>query len=175
MSSYHVRISGSVYGPFTLDQLGQMVAAGRMNGQAELSTDRQKWVPAASVLGTSFPLPKATHAFQTASAGPAHNPGASSPDPRKYLEGLRNKTRYPFYRTTILICSIMGYIVAALPVLGLFGKVIWFGISSIQVFEPFAALFASVFIGVFITVIREMFSMYADFVDSTLDHHSRNS
>lgn len=175
MSSYHVRIAGSVYGPFTVEQLQQLTAAGRINGQAEISTDRQNWMPVASVLGPGVSRPH--HTPPANSGTPSTSSGAVSVahDAGRYLEVLRNRTNYPFYRTTILICSILGYIVAALPILGLIIKVMWTGLSSMAVYEPFAVLFVAAVIGVFVTVLREMFSMYADFVDSTLEHHSRKS
>jgi hypothetical protein len=176
MSKYHVRIAGSVYGPFTTEQLQQMAASGRLNGQAELSQDRQSWMPAATLLGTAF-----SHASQAARSTPSSEPtqGARVAIPSKsaagYLASLRNRTHYPFYRTTVLFCSILGYILACLPVLALLFKVVWTGMSSIAVYEPFAALFAAILIGVFVTVIREIASMYADLVDSTLDTHSKNA
>lgn len=69
----------------------------------------------------------------------------------------------------------MGYIVAVLPIVGLIVKVAWTGLSSVEIYEPFAAFLAAGFIAVFVTVAREMFSMYADFVDSTIEHHSRRT
>jgi hypothetical protein len=167
MSIYHVRVAGSVYGPFTLEQLTQLAQSGRLQPQSEVSLDRISWMPASALLG-----PAPSHAQTSTKATPLRN--TSHSDVRRYLDGLRGSTRYPFYRTTILICSILGYITAALPIIGLTIKVIWFGLSSLEIFEPFAALFATAFIAVFVTVLREMFSMYGDFVDSTLDYHSRH-
>jgi len=166
MSTYHVRVAGSVYGPFTHEQLMQLAASGRLQQQSEVSSDRKNWVPASAITGP------------TQSAAPASSPvdsprASAHPDARRYLDALRGRTSYPFYRTTILICSLLGYIVAALPVIGLSVKLLWFGLSSIELFEPFAAVFAAAFIAVLVTVIREMFSMYADFVDSTIEYHSK--
>lgn len=169
MSMYHVRISGNTYGPFTSEQIQQLAASGKINSQAEVSKDRQTWAPVASVLGVSLarPAPAAT---------PTPAPAevlAPNQDAKLYLQTLRNRTHYPFYRTTILICSILGYLVTALPIIALVLKVVWTGLSSVAPVEVFGALFASAFLGVFVTVAREMFSMYADLVDSTLAHHSK--
>ena len=172
MSTYHVRVAGNVYGPFSHAQLVQMATAGRVNGQTEISTDRINWTLAASVLGAAnSPSPSPV---PTAARGTAAGDNQPLPRGRKYLETLRNNSRYPFYRTTVLICSIFGYLIAAAPILGLFFKIVWRGLSSVEIYEPFGAIIAGVFIMVFVTVLREMFSMYADFVDSTIDYHSRN-
>lgn len=174
MSTYHVRIGGNVYGPFTSEQLQQAAAAGRITGSSEISTDRpgqaHAWLPAAQVLG-----PGSLRNGQSAGSAPAAVSPAVTGNTQKYLESLRKNTRYPFYRTTILICSILGYVSALLPVVVVVWKVIWTGLSSISPYESIGAVFAAAFIGVLVTVSREMFSMYADFVDSTLDHHSRRS
>lgn len=178
MTTYHVQIAGSVYGPFTFDQLQQLAASGRINSQAEISTDRQgqphAWMPAASILGPAVTRAAQETTHAASPLGPAASTRAATGDTRRYLETLRNQTRYPFYRTTILICTVVGYFIAVLPILGLLYRVLWTGLSSVQVYEPFAVLFATAVIGVFVTVMREMFSMYADFVDSTIEHHSRN-
>lgn len=169
MSTYHVRIAGSVYGPFTVEQLQQLSAAGRIDSQADVSLDRTNWMPVGSLLGAASRTqqPPSTH------TGTSSGGQSGAIDTRKYLEVLRNRTNYPFYRTTILICSIIGYITAGLPIVALVVRVMWNGLSSMAVYEPFAVLFGAAVIGVFVTVLREMFSMYADFVDSTLEHHSK--
>lgn len=168
MSSYHVRISGSIYGPFSREQLSQMAASGRINVKTEVSADRTTWVPASTVLdGVASRTPIG------GSVGAGEGAGVSgAPDTARYLESLRARTRYPFYRTTILVASILGYVVAAAPVLLFLAKIIWSGLSSVEVYEPFAVIIASGMVAVFVTVAREMFSMYADFVDSTLDDHA---
>jgi hypothetical protein len=171
MSTYHVRISGSTYGPFTPEQLQQLAASGRINGQAEVSRDRQTWAPAATVLGAALTRPASAPIPTPAPADMA----MPKQEAKHYLEMLRNRTHYPFYRTTILICSILGYVLTALPIIGLVLKIVWTGLSSVEAIEVFGALFAAAFLGVFVTVSREMFSMYADFVDSTLAHHSKRS
>lgn len=176
MSSYHVRVGGKVYGPFTGEQLQQAAAAGRITGTAEISTDRpgqpHAWLPAAQVLG-----PGSLRGGQPVGAAPNAVAGSvvATGGTQKYLESLRNRTRYPFYRTAILICAILGYVAAFMPIGLIVFKVVWTGLSSISPYEVIGAVFAAAFIGVLVTVSREMFSMYADFVDSTLDHHSRSS
>jgi hypothetical protein len=169
MSTYHVRIAGNTYGPFTSEQLQQLAASGKINGQAEVSKDRQTWAPVATVIGTAVSRPSSATIPVPA---PAEAP-APKQEARLYLETLRNRTHYPFYRTTILICSILGYLVTALPIIGLVLKIVWTGLSSVIPIEVFGAFFASAFLGVLVTVAREMFSMYADLVDSTLAHHSK--
>ena len=173
MSSYFVRMSSNMYGPFSREQMLQMSSAGRINGQTEISVDRVSWSPAATILeGPNVRPPNAPVA--------PFGPGvpslmmSTSADKKKYLELLRNNTRYPFYRTTILICSILGYVVAALPLVAFVIRVLWFGLGSVLIYEPFAAVFAAGLIAALVTVLREMFSMYADFVDSTLEHHSKS-
>lgn len=171
MSTFHVRISGNTYGPFTTEQLQQLAASGRINGQAEVSKDRQTWTPASTILGASLARP--TPATVSTPAPTEVTP--TKQESKRYLETLRNRTHYPFYRTTILICSILGYLLMALPIVGLGLKIVWTGLSSVEAIEVFGALFAATFLGVFVTVTREMFSMYADFVDSTLAHHSKRN
>lgn len=169
MSSYHVRISGNIYGPFNREQLAQMATAGRIKANTEVSTDRTTWGPASAVLDGVAPRPTGGDG-----GSPEVRRGSTSPAPEtgRYLEVLRARTRYPFYRTTILVASILGYVAAAAPVIFFLGKIIWFGLSSVESYEPFAVIIASGLVAVFVTVAREMFSMYADFVDSTLDHHA---
>lgn len=169
MSSYHVRIAGSVYGPFSREQLGQMATANRINPTTEVSTDRVTWQPASTVVdGASWRTPSGGGGNQAEVAVVV----GAAPDTAAYLESLRARTRYPFYRTTILVASILGYIAAAAPVLFFLAKIVWFGLSSVQPYEPFAVIIGSGMVAVFVTVAREMFSMYADFVDSTLNHHA---
>jgi hypothetical protein len=172
MSNYHVRLGGKIYGPFATDQLQQMAANGRINGSTDVSQDQRNWVPAASILGAG--LTQTSHSPHGGSSSDGVH-GGRAKSAASYLAGLRNRTHYPFYRTIVLICSILGYVIACLPVLALFFKLFWTGMSSIEVYEPFAAFFAALVIGVFVTVIREIASMYADLVDSTLDHHSRRA
>lgn len=169
MSSYHVRISGNIYGPFSREQLVQMATAGRINSKTEISTDRATWGPASTVLDGAAARPPSGGSAVPVESGSNSGP---APDTARYLETLRARTRYPFYRTTILVGAILGYIAAAAPVVVFLAKIIWFGLSSVESYEPFAVILASGMVAVFVTVTREMFSMYADFVDSTLDDHA---
>lgn len=175
MSMYHVRAAGKVYGPFSTEQLQQLSAAGRLNNQAEVSIDKLSWRPIAEVLAGAGgqPVGGGSAAATVAAGRNVTDAGDHYGDAGKYLEALRNRTRYPFYRTSILIYSILGYVLAAIPIFGLVIKVFWTGISSVQVYEPFAVILGSALIAAFVTVLREVFSMYADFVDSTLDFHAR--
>lgn len=176
MIKYYVKIAGSVYGPFSVEQLQQMAAAGRIDGTAEVSADRQRWSPVAAVIGAGFGRPVPSAEIVASGAQPsARVADVNTKTAASYLAMLRNRTCYPFYRTTVLVCTILGYIIAGLPVLALLVKVLWTGMSSVAIYEPFAALFAAVLIGVFVTVVREIFSMYADLVDSTLDKHSKGT
>lgn len=175
MSSYFVRMSGNMYGPFNRDQMLQMTSSGRINGQTEVSLDRVNWSPAAAVLEGPASRPPNAPAAPFGTGGSASLAMSSSADKKRYLELLRNNTRYPFYRTTILICSILGYVVAALPLIAFVVRVIWSGLGSVLIYEPFAAFFVAGLIAALVTVFREMFSMYADFVDSTLEHHSKSA
>lgn len=167
MSSQYVRVAGNIYGPFSPEQLGQMRNAGRVNDQTEISTDRVTW----RQLGGSV------------SAAPNHGsmPFASDrgsvgrqQDTKGYLERLRNQTRYPFYRTVVLVASILGYVAAAIPLVALAVRVLWFGLGSITIVQPVAAVVGSVLLVVVVTVAREVASMFADFVDSTLMRHAKD-
>jgi hypothetical protein len=175
MSSFYVRMSGKIFGPFTNDQLQQMRTAGRINGQTEISTDRTAWMPAATVLGTNDVSVTNAPQVPTGVGARVAQPIPTASDTKKYLAALRNNTRYPFYRTTILIYSILGYVGAALPIVALVGKVLWLGLSSVEVIEPIGAVIGSGLIAAFVTLFREIFSMYGDLVDSTIDHHYRES
>jgi hypothetical protein len=168
MSTHYVRISGNVYGPFSREQLGQMATAGRINANTDLSADRVTWRPASALLD-GIPWKASGGGGNSVEGGGS---ASVAPDTAMYLESLRARTRYPFYRTTILVASILGYIAAASPVILFLAKIIWFGLSSVESYEPFAVIIGAGMVAVFVTVAREMFSMYADFVDSTLNHHA---
>jgi hypothetical protein len=168
MSGQYVRVAGNVYGPFSTDQLAQMRTAGRITDQTDVSADRSTWRPLGS--GAAAPPPVASpHASLAAMSVGSDGPEAT----KRYLERLRRQTRYPFYRTTVFVASILGYVVAAAPIVGLVLQILWFGLGSIGILQPLAAVAASVLVIVIVTVAREVASMYADFVDSTLAEHAR--
>jgi hypothetical protein len=168
-------MSGKVFGPFSNDQLNQMRAAGRINGQTEISTDRAAWMPAGSMMGATDVAAANAPQMPIGAAVRSTSAAPSSTDTKKYVAAIRNNTRYPFYRTAIVIYSILGYILAALPVVALIGKVLWLGLSSVEIVEPFAAIIGAGLIAAFVTLFREVMSMYGDLVDSTIEHHSRTA
>jgi hypothetical protein len=171
MSTYYVRNGGKVYGPFTQQQLSQLSASGRVLPQTEVSTDQVRWLPASSVVGTATPtVPPASSGI-----GPSQESGngGDGSDTKRYLKRLRERTHYPFYRTVTLIVAAIGYMASAAPLVALGMQVVWNGLSSVEIWQPFAAIVTSGLSGVFVTVLREVASMYADIVDSTVAFHSK--
>ncbi|MEI8368137.1 MAG: DUF4339 domain-containing protein [Planctomycetia bacterium] len=172
MSSFYAKVSGKVYGPFTREQLMQMASSGRVNAATEVSADRNAWSTAGALLGlASGPEGYA----QPAAAGPTMPTPSRSVtiDCSGYLQILRNHSRYPFYRTSVLVAAVVGYMTAAAPVFIYGARIIWFGLSSFEPYELVGAAVASGLLAILVTVLREVASMFADLVDSTLDHHAR--
>jgi hypothetical protein len=167
MSSQYVRVAGNIYGPFSPEQLGQMRNSGRVNDQTEVSADRVTWRALGgnvNVAPNVIPIP----------LGSDGDTVGRQQDMKGYLERLRNQTHYPFYRTVVLVASVLGYVAAAIPLVALTVRVIWFGLSSITILQPVAAVIGSVLLVVIVTVAREVASMFADFVDSTLMRHAKD-
>jgi hypothetical protein len=73
----------------------------------------------------------------------------------------------------VLVAAVVGYMTAAAPVLVYCARIIWFGLSSFEPYELVAAAVLSGLLAILVTVLREVASMFADLVDSTLDHHAR--
>ena len=172
MNSFYAKVSGKVYGPFTREQLMQMASSGRVNAATEVSVDRSTWSTAGAVLG----LPSGIDGFaQSGAAGPAMPTPSRSVaiDSSGYLQILRNHSRYPFYRTSVLVAAVVGYMTAAAPLLIYGARIVWLGLSSFEPYELVAAAVASGLLAILVTVLREVASMFADLVDSTLDHHAR--
>jgi hypothetical protein len=171
MSVYYVRRSGNIYGPFSREQLSQMLASGRLAPDADVSSDRSAWMPAASIVGGG-----AQPSLPPASPGAADLHGAAiGSGAKQYLDRLRKRTQYPFYRTAVLVVTIIGYVGAVAPIVVLILRVAWNGLRSVEAYEPFAAVLGSALAAVFVTVMKEVASMFADFVDSTLMHHSKTN
>jgi hypothetical protein len=164
MSQYFGRSGGQVYGPYAQEQLASLAASGRVTPTTEVSTDRVNWVPAATLQGGGAGGPKAAP--------------ASSGDPARYLERLRGRTNYPTYRAVVLIFSVLGYIAAALPTIGVIVTFIMQG--AVEFFEnqgpvvAIACFFGSALGAVLVKFYQEFATMLVDFTDSTIDHHARH-
>ena len=172
MGSFYAKVAGKVYGPFTKEQLMQMASSGRVNAATEVSADRTTWTTAGALLGLA-PGPEAFAQAGPVGSAPQNPSRAPSPDSASYLQILRNHSRYPFYRTSVLVAAVVGYMTAAAPVVVYCARIIWFGLSSFEPYELVAAAVASGLLAILVTVLREVASMFADLVDSTLDHHAR--
>jgi hypothetical protein len=172
MSTYYAKVAGKIYGPFTSEQLNQMASSGRINSATEVSTDRAAWTTAGALL--SLPVvPDAGTRGPLVAAEPASPVQRASGDSTGYLKLLRNHSRYPFYRTSVMVATVVGYMVAAAPIVVYLGRIAWLGLSSFELYDPVASAVLSGLLAIFVTVLREVASMFADLVDSTLDHHAR--
>jgi len=172
MNAFYAKVSGKVYGPFTKEQLMHMASSGRLNASTEVSVDQSTWTTAGAVLGLG-PSVEGVSRAGTAGAVPPTPSRGPVVDSSGYLQVLRNHSRYPFYRTSVLVAAVVGYMTAAAPVLVYCARIIWFGLSSFEPYELVAAAVLSGLLAILVTVLREVASMFADLVDSTLDHHAR--
>jgi hypothetical protein len=168
MSEIFVRSGGQVYGPYSQQQYASLVSSGRVTPATEVSTDRTTWVPAARFKSDTAGRPVGA----STRSGRA---GAST-----YLTELRGRTNYPIYRAVVLIFSILGFIGAALPTIGHVILVLRFGLEDYfktvegqewMIVMPF---FVSAMVAVGVKFYQEFATMIVDFVDSTIDHHSRH-
>ena len=172
MSTYHAKVAGKIYGPFTREQLSQMASSGRINAATEVSTDRVAWTTAGGLLGL-LAGPDAGTRGPLVDAAPASLIQRASGDSTGYLQLLRNHSRYPFYRTSVMVATVVGYMSAAAPIVVYLGRIAWLGLSSFELYEPVGSAVLSGLLAILVTVLREVASMFADLVDSTLDHHAR--
>jgi hypothetical protein len=172
VSNYYAKVTGKIYGPFTREQLNQMASSGRINSETEVSADRVAWTTAGGLL--RLPAgPDAGTRGTLVDAAPASPIQRASGDSTGYLQLLRNHSRYPFYRTSVMVATVVGYMFAAAPIVVSLGRIAWLGLSSLEVYEPVASAVLSGLLAILVTVLREVASMFADLVDSTLDHHAR--
>jgi len=173
MNNYHAKVGGKVYGPFTREQLMQMVSSGRINAATEVSVDRVAWTTAGSVLGLAASADVGPR-VPSPDGAPPNSAHRSVGDGSSHLQILRNHSRYPFYRTSVTVAAFVGYMTAAAPILGYLGRIAWLGLSSFEFYELLAVAVVSGLVAILVTVLREVASMFADLVDSTLDHHARS-
>ena len=164
MSDMFVRSAGKVFGPYSQQQFAALVSSGRVTPQTEVSTDRVTWFPAGSLQSSA----------STSAVQQGHRGGTAT-----YLSGLRGRTNYPVYRAVVTIFAILGFIGAALPSVAHVVMVARLGLEryfdSIEgqewlVVMPF---FISALAAVGVKFYQEFATMIVDFVDSTIDHHSR--
>jgi len=166
MSQYFVRSGGQVFGPYSQQQLSSLAASGRVTPTTEISTDRVNWSPASTLQGGSS-------GGQQAAAPAAVNPA-------RYLERVRGRTHYPIYRAVVLICSVIGYIGAALISIAHVVMIIRMGLDQYfrmiegqpwMVVLPFVM---SAVVAVLVKFYQELTTMLVDFTDSTIDYHARH-
>lgn len=162
MSGMYVRSGGQIYGPYSQQQLAAMLSSGRITPTTEISADRVTWMQAASI--------QSRHA---AAARPTRGSASG------YLTDLRGRTNYPIYRAVVMISTILGFIVAAAPVIVHIVVILNMGFQRYfesvrgeewRVGLPF---FIAALAAVGVKFYQEFATMLVDFVDSTIDHNAR--